>query len=72
MTDRERRQRGTSRIIGLHDDQHALDRELMARTTIEQRLEAMWDLVLEYRNWGGHGDQPRLQRSLCRVERSRR
>ena len=35
-----------------------------------QRLEVVWDLVLDFRAVQGlSGDQPGLQRSVCRVER---
>lgn len=70
MTARERRLLGTARVIGLHDDDGALDRACWAGVPASARLEALWDLTLEYLALQGHsGDQPRLQRSVCRVER---
>ena len=36
----------------------------------EKRLEALWDMVLEARVWKGQdGAEPRLQRSVLRVQR---
>ena len=35
------------------------------------RFDPVWDMVLEWRAWKGETDgEPRLQRSVCRVERS--
>jgi len=73
MQPAERRRTGTSRLVRLHDDDGSFDREFWSRVPAEQRLEAVWDLVLDYLALQGHrGDQPRLQRSVCRVERVRR
>ena len=38
--------------------------------TIQQRLEALWDLTLDYLAWTEpDGGEPRLQRSVCVLER---
>lgn len=69
----ERRRRGTSRVIGLHDDDGAFDRAFWDAVPAHQRLEVLWDMTLEYAALQGQsGDQPRLQRSVCRVERRER
>jgi hypothetical protein len=70
MTDLERRRGGSARVVGLHDDDGAFDRAFWAGVPASARLEAVWDLTLEWELIQGRGgDQPRLQRSLCRVER---
>jgi hypothetical protein len=70
MSDIERRRAGATRVIGLHDDDGAFDAEFWAGQPMAARLDAMWDLALEWMTLQGHrGDQPRLQRSVCRVER---
>ena len=69
MDPRQQRQLGTSRVIGLHEDDGAFDREFWRNTTADQRLEAVWDLTLEYLAWTApHGGEPRLQRSVCHIE----
>jgi hypothetical protein len=71
MEARERRAAGTTRLIRLHEDDACLDHEI--RTTPSERLEAVWGLVLEYLAWRDpDAGEPRLQRSVCRIERSRR
>jgi hypothetical protein len=69
---REARKKGTSRITRLHEDDGAFDREFWSSVPPSRRLEAVWDLVLEYLAWREpDGGQPRLQRSVLRVERRR-
>lgn len=73
MDRREERLAGTARLIHLHEDNGSFDREFWATVPPAARLELVWDMVLEYLSWRGlDGDQPRLQRSVCRVERLRR
>ena len=41
-----------------------------AGTTVEERIEAVWQLTLECLAWQGQeADEPRLQRSVVRVQR---
>lgn len=48
----------------------AHDLEYWAAIPPDRRLEMVWDLTLDMRALQGQsGDQPRLQRSVCRVER---
>ena len=69
MNSVERRRSGTSRVVGLHDDDGAFDRAFWADVPPGARLEALWDMTLEWQALQGHsGDQPRLQSSVCRVE----
>ncbi len=73
MDARERRATGKSRIVRLHDDDGSFDREFWSNTTPSERLEAVWGLVLEYLALRDpDAGEPRLQRSVCRVERRRR
>jgi hypothetical protein len=48
----------------------AFDREFWEGVAPPARLEALWDMVLEHEAWLGEDErQPRLQRSVLRVER---
>jgi hypothetical protein len=72
MNDRQRREQGTSRVLRASEsDDGAFDREFWARVPLADRLAMVWDLVLEYLEWQGQlpGGEPRLQRSVCRIER---
>lgn len=70
MSRREERTRGMMRVVALHDDDGSFDREFWATIPAQRRLELVWDMVLEYLGWRGlDGDQSRLQRSVCRIER---
>jgi hypothetical protein len=51
-------------------DEAEFDRSFWSAMTGEQRLETLWEMVLEARAWqGADGDQPRLQRSIARLQR---
>ena len=66
----ERRRLGTGRLIGLHEDDGAFDRAFWSAMPSHERLEAVWDLALDFLALQGQCvDQLRLQRSVCRVER---
>ena len=69
MLPEERRRQGTSRISRLHDPDSG-DMFSIPDSTPQTRMEALWDLTLEYLAWM-HPDErePRLQRSICHVER---
>lgn len=71
MHSEERRKQGNSRIIGLHD-QTAYEPDLLATSTPQARMEALWDLTLEYLAWTRPNEcEARLQRSICRIEHCR-
>jgi hypothetical protein len=72
MTPRERRLRAVTRVVRLGEDDGAFDREFWGRVSPGERVEAVWGLALEYMAWRGEdAGEPRLQRSVCRVERRR-
>lgn len=62
----------TVRTFGSHAEADAADVAYWRGVSPEEKLEAVWDLVLNYSQMQGHsGDQLRLQRSVCRIERRR-
>ena len=69
MLPEERRKQGTSHISRLHEPD-LCDLDPFADSTPQARMEALWDLTLEYLNWIRPNErEPRLQRSVCHVER---
>ncbi len=71
MDRREERGAGVSRIVTLHGDDGAFDRAFWGRFSPAERLALVWDMVLEAQELRGErGGQSRLQRSVCRLERS--
>jgi hypothetical protein len=72
MLPEERRTQGTSRVTRLHEsDPHGIDP--FVDSTPQARMEALWDLTLEYLTWIQPNEcEPRLQRSICRIERRTR
>ena len=69
MDRREERSKGMMRVVGLHEDDGAFDREFWRTIPPSKRLELVWDMVLEYLEWRGlNAGEPRLQRSVCRIE----
>lgn len=63
MQAHERRRAGTARVIGLHDDDGAFDRAFWDAVPAHQRLEALWDMTLEYPALQGQsGHQGRARR----------
>ena len=74
MRERSRKERGiVARLSRQGDDEEGFDRAFWASMAPTAKLEALWDMVIECRVWRGeHGDEPRLQRSLVRIQRGRR
>ena len=65
-----RRRLGTSRIIALHEDDGDFERISGPKASPQAQMEGLWDLTLEYLAWTRPDDrEPRLQRSVCRIER---
>ena len=56
---------------GRLEDAGRVNAEFWAAIPPQERLALVWEMVLEYRAWRtpDAGDQPRLQRSVLRVER---
>jgi hypothetical protein len=66
---RAERLAGTVRLLR-QDDDGAFDRQFWRAIPPAQRLEMMWDMVVEWIAWRDGADgEPRLQRSVCRLER---
>jgi hypothetical protein len=66
----DRHARMTVRRFPSNAAANAHDLEYWTAIPPDRRLEMVWDLTLDMRALQGQtGDQPRLQRSVCRVER---
>jgi len=73
MDDRQRRAHAVTRVIRMDADDGALDRAQWAGSSMEERIAAVWGLTLECLAWSDpDAGEPRLQRSVCRVERRER
>ena len=58
------------RKIRLGEDDGAFDREHWAGFTPEQKLEAVWQMTLDYLELKGlDASESRLDRTVCRLER---
>lgn len=63
----------TRLLKGGQRDDGEFDRQFWSEVGAEGILEAAWDMVVEARGWQGlDGDEPRLQRSICSVQRRQR
>ena len=59
-----------ARLGRIDDDTRAFDIEFWARVGAEGRFSAAWAMVAETSSMRGlDGSQPRLQRSVCRIQR---
>ena len=60
----------TLRRVRQGEEERKADLEFWLALTPEQRVDCLWDMVLEVRTIKGiPGDEPRLQRSVLRIER---
>jgi len=51
-------------------EEEDFDRRFWNGVDPDKKVEALWDMVLELRAWKGlQGDEPRLQRSVLRIQR---
>ena len=68
----ERRRRdAVTHVAKDHADAERFDAAFWAAMSGDQKVEALWTMVLEARVLKGmDGDEPRLQRSVCRVQRA--
>ena len=63
-------ERMTLRRVRRGEEERDADREFWQALTPEQRVDCLWDMVLEVRAIKGlPGDEPPLQRSVLRIER---
>jgi hypothetical protein len=71
MRERSRKERGiVARLSRQGDEEEVFDRAFWESVAATVKLEVLWDMVIEARIWRGeHGDEPRLQRSVLRVQR---
>ncbi|MFL5300592.1 MAG: hypothetical protein ACJ79R_09655 [Anaeromyxobacteraceae bacterium] len=70
MNRREERARGTSRLVALHEDEGAFDRAFWRTIPPAERLAMVWQIVVDELAFRDpDAAEPRLQRSVCRVER---
>ena len=70
MADHPKKRIVSLRLSRQSQDERAFDDAFWRELGPAARLEALWDMVLEAELWQGRsGDQPRLQRSLLRIER---
>ena len=75
MTERRSRKRRkiTVRVLRSPAEEAQADLEFWQSVSPEQRVAALWDMVLEHRAIKGlEGDEPRLQRSVVRIQRNGR
>ena len=72
MLPEERRKLGKSRIKRLHEPE-TLEMDPFVGLNAQARMEALWDLTLEYLAWTRPDErEPRLQRSVCSIQRRTR
>ena len=58
----------SQRLVQRGESERPFDREFWSQLTPEQRVECLWDMVLEARELKGlGGGEPRLQRSVARL-----
>ncbi len=69
MQERNER-RITARLVRQGEQEREFDAQFWRELGPEKRLELLWDMVLEAEVWkGSERGQPRLQRSVLRIER---
>jgi hypothetical protein len=65
-----REKRITTRLVHQGEEEREFDAQFWREMDPNLRVEALWDMVLELRAIKGlEGDEPRLQRSVSRIER---
>lgn len=58
----------TVRIAHSWEEAEQLDREWWAQFTPDEKVAMLWGLTLDYLAMQGISDEPRLQRSVCRIQ----
>jgi hypothetical protein len=70
MSRRDERLQGTARLVRLGQDDGGFDREFWARIAPADRMAMVWEMTLEYLSLRDpDAPEPRLDRSVCRLER---
>jgi hypothetical protein len=59
----------TGRLVRMGEDEHAFDDEFWRSISAHQRVEVLWDMVLDALAMKALDGEPRLQRSVCRIQR---
>jgi len=62
----------TVRVAHSWEEEERLDREWWEQFSPRQKMEMLWGMTLDYLAFKGVKDEPRLQRSICRLQRRRR
>jgi hypothetical protein len=69
----KRREISVTRIVPLHREHcasRASEANEWAQYSMEERIAAVWEITLASLAWGSSdAGEPRLQRSVCRIER---
>lgn len=69
MSRRDERQKAMVRLSTMSGDDGSFDRVFWMTVDPAKRVEAVWDMVLDYHfSWKKDGFERRLQRSVCRLE----
>ena len=73
MESLKRREFSVARVVPLHGEHRASETNEWAQHSMEERIAAVWEITLASLAWGSSdASEPRLQRSVCRIERGRR
>jgi hypothetical protein len=70
MESPKRREISVTRIVPLRGERRASELNEWAVYSMEERIAAVWEITLASLAWGSSdASEPRLQRSVCRIER---
>ena len=61
----------TVRVAHSWQEEERLDREWWAKFTPDQKVAMLWGMTMDFLAFKGVRDEPRLQRSVCSVQRRR-
>ena len=71
MDRRDEREDGQSRIVGLHDDDGSFDRRFWEEQGPTRRLEAVWELTLQYLEFHPEAGESRLREVFAALNAER-
>ena len=70
MESSKRREIGVAPVVALHGEHGVSETNEWAEHSMEERIAAVWEITLASLAWGApNASEPRLQRSVCRIER---